>query len=174
MEFGALLCTPDKPRCSSCPLLKKCYAHNKKVVNKLPVKSKKTKVTQRFLTYFHLIDKNNTYIYLRKEKDIWKNLYEFPVVETNETEHVQLIIEPLLKNFLPDTSKVKIEEIYTKICHKLSHQKLNITFVRVRMMSGCNVTGEHLLKIPEKKLETFPFHALMEKYLLKKFSKFAI
>ena len=174
MEFGALLCTPDKPECKVCPLQQHCFANNNEMIEKLPVKSKKTKITQRFFTYFHIIKDNNTFIYLRTKNDIWKSLYEFPVVESKKSVTEKTALQKLLKRFISDISNTKIEEVYTNICHKLSHQNLNITFVLVKLNPVSNVIEKNLLEVPEKMLEKFPVHALMEKYLSKKFSKFAI
>ena len=41
MEFGALQCVPKNPNCSVCVMNHSCVALQKKMVNQLPVKSKK-------------------------------------------------------------------------------------------------------------------------------------
>ena len=54
MEFGALQCVPKNPDCNSCVLNSSCAALQHKKVSELPVKSKKTKVTNRYLNYLIL------------------------------------------------------------------------------------------------------------------------
>ena len=82
MEFGALQCVPKSPNCIICPFNESCAALMKNKVDKLPVKNKKIKVTNRFLNYLIYNDsKNNTIIQKRTEKGIWQNLYEFPLLE---------------------------------------------------------------------------------------------
>src|SRR5690554_3639789 len=51
MEFGALQCVPKSPNCEICVLNDSCVALQEKKVEELPVKLKKTKVTQRHLNY---------------------------------------------------------------------------------------------------------------------------
>jgi len=86
MEFGALQCVPKNPNCEVCPLNNGCLALQKNKVDQLPVKSKKTKVKNRFFNYVVFLDENqNTIIQKRSDKGIWHNLYEFPLIET-ETE----------------------------------------------------------------------------------------
>jgi A/G-specific adenine glycosylase len=41
MDFGATICKPLSPLCIGCPLLDTCVAHQKGLVNSLPVKNKK-------------------------------------------------------------------------------------------------------------------------------------
>jgi A/G-specific adenine glycosylase len=40
MEFGAIQCKPKNPDCYNCPLKGMCLAHSKKMVERLPIKSK--------------------------------------------------------------------------------------------------------------------------------------
>lgn len=131
MEFGALQCVPKKPNCSACVLSASCAALQYKLVDKLPVKSKKPKVSNRFFTYLVLVDaQNKTPVNQRTEKGIWQNLYEFPVLETNSyaseyeiTQHVQTLYH--------NTAFIRLLPHFNVI-HKLSHQKLHIQFVEVK------------------------------------------
>ena len=52
MEFGALQCVPKNPDCTICVMNDGCLALKMDKVNQLPVKLKKTKVTNRFFNYF--------------------------------------------------------------------------------------------------------------------------
>ena len=54
MEFGALQCVPKNPDCENCIFSNSCAALQHKKVNILPVKSKKTKVTNKFFNYLIL------------------------------------------------------------------------------------------------------------------------
>src|SRR5690606_80458 len=83
MEFGALQCTPQNPRCETCVLNDACAALQKGKVGMLPVKSRKTKVRKRFFNYMIIQDENQrTVVQQRLGKGIWENLYEFPLVES--------------------------------------------------------------------------------------------
>ena len=76
-------CVPKNPDCSVCVFNTSCVALQKMKVNQLPVKLKKTKVTNRYFNYIVVSDEvENTLIQKRTKKGIWQNLYEFPVIET--------------------------------------------------------------------------------------------
>ena len=51
MEFGALHCTPKTPNCDTCPFQQSCIAFQQGSVSCFPIKTKKTKITQRFFNY---------------------------------------------------------------------------------------------------------------------------
>ncbi len=54
MEFGAMYCTPKNPDCENCPLKEFCKAYKLNVVELLPIKQGKTKVTNRYFNYFFI------------------------------------------------------------------------------------------------------------------------
>ena len=77
MDFGAMVCTPKSPPCAVCPLVETCVAFACGNVSSLPVKARKTKVRNRYLTYLLLTDaKDRIYLQRRGEGDIWQGLYE--------------------------------------------------------------------------------------------------
>ena len=112
MEFGALQCTPKNPDCANCPLNERCYAFLNKKINELPAKQNKTKQRDRYFNYIVFLNKNQTWLQKRTGNDIWKNLYEFPVVETAEkTEIDKLVGEPIFSEITNSASKLQIENI---------------------------------------------------------------
>lgn len=161
MEFGALQCVPKKPDCNNCVLSNSCAALQYKLVDSLPVKTKKTKVTNRYFNYLVLEDLDGkTLINKRTDKGIWLNLYEFPVIETkksmNEDELIKLIHDEYSNiteiTFLPEHNVV----------HKLSHQKLDIQFIKVEFST---IIKESISIVDLKKLP-FPIviHNFIERY----------
>ncbi|NVO01718.1 MAG: A/G-specific adenine glycosylase, partial [Bacteroidetes bacterium] len=131
MEFGALQCKPHHPNCINCPLVSNCIAYQKKTVERLPYKEKKIKQTNRYFNY--LIIKNNSHILLnkRKESDIWKNLFEFPLIETDEIENIDAFHEKLLTQTDFQNTEIKIEHISKIFIHKLTHQKIQARFIHL-------------------------------------------
>ena len=130
MEFGALQCVPKNPDCANCILSSSCAGLQHKKVNILPVKSKKTKVTNKFFNYLILKDIQGNFVVQKREgKGIWENLYEFTLIETpemsNEIDFMNQLKVTKFYNQLPaDISLLNTEVIQ----HKLSHQNLYIQF----------------------------------------------
>ncbi|HRZ74833.1 MAG TPA: A/G-specific adenine glycosylase [Flavobacterium sp.] len=135
MEFGALQCMPKNPNCSVCVLNDSCVALQKNKINQLPVKLKKTKVTERFFNYLVFEDElGNSIIQQRTEKGIWHNLYEFPLIES--------FIEITEKEITDEINKMKFfsNEIMSinayeekSVLHILSHQRLKIRFWNIQL-----------------------------------------
>jgi A/G-specific adenine glycosylase len=130
MEFGALQCVPKNPDCGNCIFSSSCAGLQHKKVNILPVKSKKTKVTNKFFNYLILKDIQGNFVVQKREgKGIWENLYEFTLIETpemsNEIDFMNQLKATKFYNQLPaDISLLNTEVIQ----HKLSHQNLHIQF----------------------------------------------
>jgi len=87
MEFGALYCVPKNPLCDQCIFFDHCVARKKTLVDRLPVKIPGKKPKPRYFSYLviNIREENNIVMKKRDENDIWKNLYDFPLIETNMT-----------------------------------------------------------------------------------------
>lgn len=163
MEFGATHCTPQNPKCESCIFSNSCAALQKKIVDKLPLKLKKTKVTQRFLHYIIPIDCNqNTTLNKRTNKGIWQNLYEFPLVETLEK---TTTIDAEIQTLFPQQN-IEKPILKATITHKLSHQNLEIYFWELQLQEAL----PEALSFEEVKKRPFPiviYNFLSENYFCK-------
>lgn len=127
MEFGALQCVPKNPNCETCPFNSSCWALANKKVDLLPIKSKKTKITNRYFNYLLVIDPmQKTILHKRTQKGIWHNLYEFPVIETEKKESTHRISELIQAQFSEVDKIIHLDS--ETILHKLSHQHLQINF----------------------------------------------
>lgn len=136
MEFGALQCKPQKPNCEICPLNAGCYAKKTNKVNLLPVKIKGRISKDRYFYYFLITEEKNDSIAMRKRgpKDIWENMYEFPLIEQkgplsitelkNSKEFIRLFGDDAELNLISTPKK-----------HVLSHQNIYATFLEVSKIS---------------------------------------
>jgi A/G-specific adenine glycosylase len=133
MEFGALQCAPKNPNCEVCVFNTNCVALKNGMVANLPLKTKKTKVTNRFLNYLIFEDQHHyTRIQKRSEKGIWYNLYEFPLIETESDANLEELIALVAKQYSNSIEITAIESLQLlPIRHKLSHQNLSIQFWKV-------------------------------------------
>ena len=161
MEFGAMQCVPKSPNCTVCVFNSKCLALKNGKVSELPVKTKKTKVTNRFLNYLIFEDEiANTLIQKRSEKGIWHNLYEFPLVETPSDVNLEEIIALSTTQFSDKHEIISVENLQlVPIKHKLSHQNLSIQFWKIKV-KGLLTNG-----LPFSEVKKFPFPIVIFKFI---------
>ena len=156
MEFGARQCKPSSPLCHSCPLSSSCVAFEKDLISMLPVKLKKTKVKKRFFNYLVFIsEKGETVIQQRKNKGIWQNLYEFPLIETTN----EIALSDLTKHskFSELTPMANFEvSLFNEdtIIHKLSHQHIHTKFwiIECEEVSGNSIKSASIRTYPVSQL----------------------
>ena len=125
MDLGATICTPKLPKCDICPLNESCEALRLNKVLELPIKLKKTKVSNRFLHFIIIENEDKIALSKRIGNDVWKNLYTFPKIET-ETDLLDKgwVLEEGLENKLSFISEEK---------HILSHQNLFIKYWKLNV-----------------------------------------
>ena len=167
MEFGALQCVPKNPDCSICVFNDSCVALQKKKIDVLPVKSKRTKVTNRFFNYLVLEDiLGNTIVQKRTSKGIWHNLYEFPLLETSEIADFNFVSKTVQNDIFSNYTILGIEDCsYATVIHKLSHQHLHIQFWKIKIRNLIeNGVNKELLK-------TFPFPVVIYNFIEKEEKK---
>ncbi len=127
MEFGAIQCKPQNPHCESCPFNSGCMAYSNNTIRQLPVKTKKQKIKKRYFNYL-VLNNEKTLLQKRTGNGIWKNLFEFPLIEsTKEISLEELIKQEKFKELFTNESRVKPFN-HTAIIHKLSHQHLFVYF----------------------------------------------
>lgn len=160
MEFGALTCKP-LPLCTDCPYSDSCIAFNKRTIKELPVKEKKIKIKKRYFNYL-VIDANkiSTVINRRTQKDIWQNLFDFPLFESTS----QLSVKEILKSQLIDQLLAKKLFHLSRfnpqpIIHKLTHQHLYATFWVIETKEAVENS------ISWEKINTFAFPILIKNFI---------
>ncbi|CAI8315474.1 MAG: Adenine DNA glycosylase [Flavobacteriaceae bacterium] len=131
MEFGARFCVPQNPNCEQCLFQYKCDAYKNKQVSVLPVKLKKLKVKKRYFNYIVLLSEDqNTVLQQRTDKGIWQQLYEFPLVETQQVVDEFELREELQFSQISALYGIDTLTLYKEkaVIHKLSHQHLYTRF----------------------------------------------
>jgi len=122
MDFGAIQCTPQSPRCIICPLQESCEALRTGRIDTLPVKRKTLKIRNRHLTYIYLRCQGHTAIHRRGKGDIWQGLWEPYLIENGETG-----IEDQLHDHL-QSPIANLQLIANNVKHILTHQVLTADF----------------------------------------------
>ena len=184
MEFGALQCTPASPDCSMCPLADSCVALQQGRVDCLPVKEHKTKVSDRYFNYIYVRMGAYTFINKRTDSDIWKNLYQFPLIETTGTENERnLMFMKKLQEFLVECrgadQKVLLSEeestnlreekchfiklVKTGVKHVLSHQVIHASLYEAELPED-TLPPNGYIKVKTKDLHKFAVPNLVSRF----------
>ena len=186
MDFGALQCTPSSPDCVSCPLADSCMALAQGRVEALPVKQHRTKVTDRFFNYIYVRTySGQTFIRKRTGNDIWKNLYEPVLLETDEdmTGKDDELFRKLRDVFEIRAGENKIREgeinfcegefekregvffrpIKQRVRHVLSHRVIHANFYELRLPDE-TISCEGYLQVAEEDLHKFAVSNLVYQF----------
>lgn len=162
MEFGALYCKPQTPDCDNCVFNGSCEAFNNKEVSILPVKSKKIKQKDRYFNYLVFTDEQSVYIKNRLDKDIWKGLFDFPLVETTQpVKDIEEIKDSAHQKLINQNLSIKVSDEKT---HILSHQKIHAIFWLIQLEKLPSPTSK-MVKIKWKEINNYPVPKLIENYL---------
>ena len=169
MDFGAIQCSPQSPNCMFCPLASGCSALAGGMVAQLPVKQHKTKTTNRYFNYIYVRMGAYTLINKRTGNDIWKNLFEFPLIETPEAVSEEEF--PALSEFRAmfaegETPIVRL--VCRDVKHVLSHRVIYANFYMVDLPENSQSFTSYQ-KIKADELEQYAVsrlvHAFIEKYI---------
>lgn len=164
MEFGALQCVPVSPDCERCPATTFCQAKLQCKVQNYPVKQGKTKKRDRFFNYFDIRYGNDIYLKKRTQKDVWQNMYEFPLIEANCLSDLDELIKS--ECFLNIFGENRLQITYiNKTKHVLSHQTIYASFFKVELQQELP-TNEYL-KINTGDIDKYPVSRLIHKYIEK-------
>lgn len=167
MEFGALQCTPKNPDCTVCPLNDICKAYELNIIAELPAKKGKIAVSNRYFNYFFI--QNGEYIYLHKrtKKDIWQNLYELPLIETEDEKTGEQLFSSIEFNQLFEKIKdLEVSGTVFQTKHVLSHRNIMAKFYNVKI-SNENEQIKKYQKVLLSDIDNFAISRLTEIFLEK-------
>lgn len=144
MDFGAMQCTPKNPQCGECPFMRECYALHHQLTDILPVKKKKAEQKHRYFHYSVYLCDNHTIIEKRTGSDIWKNMYQFPLIETDSDD-------------CQDTPAHQIREV-------LSHQIIHANF-HIKTVNKLPQTADKQIVIRFDDIHQYPMPKIMTEFL---------
>ncbi len=157
MDFGAVVCKPQ-PACEVCPLQTKCVAFKENTIDLYPVKEKKKEKILRWFYYIIAEYNNGLIVRLRTEKDIWQNLHEFYLLQTDKELTVEEIQSQTLAVF-KDSAILDISRLYSQ---HLTHQTIKGKFIHVRLQKDILLDG--FTRIQEKDLLRIAFPRFITTY----------
>lgn len=181
MDFGAIQCTPQSPKCLLCPLAETCEALRNDRVAELPVKEKKLKVQTRRLTYIYIRCQEETSangeqaepmiaIHRRDKEDIWQGLWE-PYNASDSKKTPIEYHEDIEKMFHLPTASLNygITRIAKDVKHVLTHRILLADFYLLETDGRFPLPADYIW-IKESELDQYGIPRLIE-ILLEKLRK---
>jgi len=170
MDFGATVCKPFAPVCSTCPLLKNCTAFGEGKVNQLPIKEKTLLRKHRWFYYFLFEHEGKLLVHQRKAKDIWQNLYEFYLLETDELVNWdEAMVTVWLKEQL-GIQKASVSQVSPVGVQQLTHQQIKGQFIQIHLKSIPAFLQKYQWQ-PLNSLRRLPFPKFITQYLETGFRK---
>jgi A/G-specific adenine glycosylase len=131
MDFGAVVCKPAAPVCTSCPFSKTCVALAKKKVTQWPVKSKTLVLKQRWFYFLILSYRGRVAVRVRDQKDIWQGLYEFPLLETTAASSWGALARQAEKKGWLLAGYYQTDQVSALYRQSLSHQSIAGQFIHI-------------------------------------------
>ncbi len=165
MELGAMICTPTKPSCITCPLSHHCESRKRKTIEERPVKTPKRKPVDRPIHYIVLDNGSSLIMKLRSGKDIWTGLWDFPELK-GVSNPGPGDVRQFIKNEFPNIGYVKVQETYSKTYkHLLTHQRIQSYFwICVSRIDSKDKSV--YLSVSKKDLEELAVPRLIHKFLI--------
>ncbi|MFN0275196.1 MAG: A/G-specific adenine glycosylase [Chitinophagales bacterium] len=165
MDFGATICKPVSPSCEICPIKNHCYAFINNVVEFLPVRPKKRKKKNRFFHYLIITNDKKIFLQKRTSNDIWKNMYEFPLIEAEKKlTWKQLLQTPQLNDYFNGYTKTpaRISRLLTQ---QLTHQTISARFFVIQLPPSKFTKPPGWLAVERKNLKDYAFPGIVREYL---------
>ena len=161
MEFGAMHCKISSPLCSSCPFMEECQAFRTGKTNVIPIKIKSKKRRKRYFNYLVMESKDQIIIRKRTGKDIWENLYDFPLQEEGREKGLDISkVNEELVGYLKGKATAS-----KRVKHVLSHQDIHARFWRYRLKELGPLLNEDWIIVNKNELKRYPVPKLIENYL---------
>lgn len=165
MELGALQCMPRSPKCEGCPLSDKCMARARNEMEKYPVKQGKTVVKPRYFNYLHISFGDITWIHRRTANDIWRNLYEFVLIETDRDVTFEQLQENMFyRNLMDGVGRIELKGFPIVRKHVLSHRIIYARFYTLSIERELPETDDYI-RVPAGHLSDYAFSRLTLDYL---------
>lgn len=161
MDFGATVCKPVSPLCTSCVFQKYCVARNQHSITVLPVKIKKHAIKKRWFYYLVIKQDTRYAVQQRSTKDIWQGLYEFPLIEVKKETASEEIVKQAIKNGWLKKERNKKPVAIKTVTQQLSHQHITGCFITIEKGSK-RTPGWKWVTETERKELAFP--VLIKRY----------
>ncbi|HSQ04709.1 MAG TPA: A/G-specific adenine glycosylase, partial [Burkholderiales bacterium] len=134
MDLGALVCTRRRPRCTECPLRRRCVALTTDCVDELPTPRPHRPVPHKSTVMLLLEDGDEVLLEKRPPAGIWGGLWSFPELAPGDD-----VVRACAERF---GTQVAVLEALPVIVHTFTHFRLTIMPQRLQVTARASRATE--------------------------------
>jgi A/G-specific adenine glycosylase len=165
MDFGATICKP-LPLCTQCPFRRYCLAFRQNEIFAFPVKGKRAAIRKRWFNYVILEKNGSVAIRKREGKDIWKNLFEFLLIESPDALSEPELIQELRNKKLAGKNGHKLKHLSQSFKQQLTHQLIEGRFIMIQLNTIPEL-DDGFFWVKKQQLKNYAFPRFFKEYLQK-------
>lgn len=165
MELGALVCSPKKPQCGTCPLAQDCVAFQTLRVSELPFKSPAKKVPHHTVVVGVIWKAGRFLIARRREDQMLGGLWELPGGKIESAENHDTALSRIIQT---DTGlAVTVSSLITVVEHAYSHFKITLYAYACNWESGIAqaLSSDEIQWVTLPESTAFPFPKTTQRVL---------
>ena len=135
MELGALICSPQNPKCTNCPVSVFCKAYDEMAdPSVLPVKTPKKETPHYDVVVGIIWDRGKIFIDQRAENGLLGGLWEFPGGKQEDGETLEECLEREIREELG--IRVKVKKHFLTVKHAYTHFKITLHSYQCKFLQG--------------------------------------
>ena len=165
MELGARICTPKKPNCDVCPVLKHCSARRLGLQEARPLRRARKPVPHKEIVVAAILHEGKYLLGKRPENGLLGGLWELPggKLEAGET-HQQALQRECREEL---NIEVEVGGLVATVKHAYTHFKVTLNVYRCRILHGEPQPRTHteLRWVAPAQFKTYTFPKANHKFL---------
>jgi A/G-specific adenine glycosylase len=106
------------------------------------------------------------FILMRKRtgNDIWKNMYDFPCIETENASDTKEVLDKCVKSELFGGFPIVVNHVSDEYIHQLSHRRLLARFIRIEL-KGEPELPVNITSVRKDLIAELPLPRLIDRYI---------
>ncbi len=172
MDFGSLVCKPVSPLCGECLFARECLALRRKSVHLFPVRNPKKRPSDRYFHYLLCLHdlaggQKGFFVGQRMADDIWKHLWEYPLLESSEPLGAgELMSTSGFERLFPGGDGFRLMKTPVLLKHQLTHRTIHAWFYTLQVgKEAAQHLQTHFRQVDDAAFEQLPKPRLIERFL---------
>jgi A/G-specific adenine glycosylase len=159
MELGALVCTPQRPRCFTCPLRRVCRAAKLGITQSIPARTEKPRTVHVRELAVIIRKRDRVLLVRRPQVGRWVGLWEFPHVQVGNGERREQEAARQVQSLTG--LSIQFEDEVTTLRHSVTHHRITLSCRQARHRAGryhSSYYSRHVWLLPTQ-IASYPMSA---------------